>query len=885
MKTILKTLLVIISLALIPYALFASPVSVDRLNNTHIEPLIKTDYVQGDHFVATSTTAISTFAGSVGVQDPSPNSIFGVGNLIDFQGSLGNTKIGYLAGTGITLVTEAALTTAIGASALDSAGAGSTYNTAVGASALHSNNSSFNTCVGVRCLYGNTGGNNTAIGYLAGYGDTSSNNVYIDGLSRNPSTVTTDSIIHGVMNSDPTLNALTFNASTSIAQNLNVYGTGNSTFAGNVGISTTSPYAKLSVVGQVVSAYFTATTTTASTFPYASTTAISATTASTTNQFVSSLGIPAGTFVAADGKGKLIATTTPTFSLTGGSTNTLAYWTSPTTLNATDTPTVSAIVATSTTATSTFAGGITGPNSFTVQSSSGKVGIGTTSPDSGLHQVQLSTINGDPINPVVTTNAGAGTYNSGDSLQYKIYSYVTIYGQTYYSSLGLTTSPTVIGLSGDKTNVSWDAVSGATGYRVLQNYNSSGYVKYQDFVTNSFNDAFISSWITGSVVTPKTATFNNRIGFISSGMYFGFWTDVNALVKQSLSVGTTTNPTALIYIGGGAAAANSAPIKFGAGTVQTTPEAGTVEFDGTNFYMSPSTTRKRIPLINNAAATNGFIPIGNGTDYTTAAIAAGSSSLTVTNGAGSISINTAQSITTGAAPQFARLGVGVANNAANKITITAGTAGASQINFASGTARTSPLLGDLSYDGAGQNQIAFSNGNLQYWGGNLYTATADQTINTTSPTTGLSATMIGTTTIAANSLKVGQKITIWGAGYYSTPIGNTSTVTITPSIASSTATNISTVTTAIFPASAVNLPFDFNLSCTVRSIGASGTMVCDGDFKYTTALSGVAKTSNSLSTVGTIVFDTTVKETLDVKASWSAVTTQTATVQESRIDF
>lgn len=46
---------------------------------------------------------------------------------------------------------------------------------------------------------------------------------------------------------------------------------------GNLGIGTSSPYAALSVVGQTVSGYFTATTSTASTFPYASTTAISAT--------------------------------------------------------------------------------------------------------------------------------------------------------------------------------------------------------------------------------------------------------------------------------------------------------------------------------------------------------------------------------------------------------------------------------------------------------------------------------------------------------------------------------------------------------------------------------------------------------------------------------
>jgi hypothetical protein len=60
---------------------------------------------------------------------------------------------------------------------------------------------------------------------------------------------------------------------------------------GNLGIGTTSPYAKLSVVGPVVAGYFTATSTTASTFPYASTTAITTTATSTMGDIYSSAGL------------------------------------------------------------------------------------------------------------------------------------------------------------------------------------------------------------------------------------------------------------------------------------------------------------------------------------------------------------------------------------------------------------------------------------------------------------------------------------------------------------------------------------------------------------------------------------------------------------------
>lgn len=58
---------------------------------------------------------------------------------------------------------------------------------------------------------------------------------------------------------------------------------GGADFSGNVGIGTTSPYAKLSVVGETVAAYFTATTTSTNTFPTLLTTNATSTSLGVTN--------------------------------------------------------------------------------------------------------------------------------------------------------------------------------------------------------------------------------------------------------------------------------------------------------------------------------------------------------------------------------------------------------------------------------------------------------------------------------------------------------------------------------------------------------------------------------------------------------------------------
>jgi hypothetical protein len=64
------------------------------------------------------------------------------------------------------------------------------------------------------------------------------------------------------------------------------------------------------------------------------------------------------------------------------------------------------------------------------------------------------------------------------------------------------------------------------------------------------------------------------------------------VIRATGNVGIgTENPSAALQIKAGTSTVSSAPIKFNAGTNLTTPEAGAIEFDGTNLYLTPATKR------------------------------------------------------------------------------------------------------------------------------------------------------------------------------------------------------------------------------------------------------------------------------------------------------
>ncbi|RMA58822.1 hypothetical protein [Ulvibacter antarcticus] len=74
----------------------------------------------------------------------------------------------------------------------------------------------------------------------------------------------------------------------------------------------------------------------------------------------------------------------------------------------------------------------------------------------------------------------------------------------------------------------------------------------------------------------------------------------------------TGNPTAALQLKAGTATANSAPLKLTPGTKLSTPETGTIEYDGTSIYFTPNSSRRLLLTGLKTTATLNFPIIING---------------------------------------------------------------------------------------------------------------------------------------------------------------------------------------------------------------------------------------------------------------------------------
>ena len=91
---------------------------------------------------------------------------------------------------------------------------------------------------------------------------------------------------------------------------------------------------------------------------------------------------------------------------------------------------------------------------------------------------------------------------------------------------------------------------------------------------------------------------NVDYGFYARNGSHRFWTGtytqrMTLINNGNVGIGQTT-PTAVLHLKAGTATASTAPLKFRSGTNLASPLGGEMEFNGTNLFFSPSTTRHTV---------------------------------------------------------------------------------------------------------------------------------------------------------------------------------------------------------------------------------------------------------------------------------------------------
>ena len=105
------------------------------------------------------------------------------------------------------------------------------------------------------------------------------------------------------------------------------------------------------------------------------------------------------------------------------------------------------------------------------------------------------------------------------------------------------------------------------------------------------------------------------------------------VIKSNGDIGANvTSPTAALHLRAGTATASTAPLKFTAGTNLTTPEAGVVEYDGTELYVTDSVpTRNTLAKVLSAtsASIGGGALIAGACANTTTAVTGAATTMAV----------------------------------------------------------------------------------------------------------------------------------------------------------------------------------------------------------------------------------------------------------------
>ena len=224
--------------------------------------------------------------------------------------------------------------------------------------------------------------------------------------------------------------------------------------------------------------------------------------------------------------------------------------------------------------------------------------MGNDPGDSNKFKIGTSSISTSPRLVITTAgNFGFGTkgYGNGALLP-------SLLNATYYA-VGSNTNISAA-LTDPAKSIFTVTTPGGNGYGVSQF--SFGETNGQNFNAASFGWASLSN--SGNVYgdffwAQANANYNGNYAkpeVMRLNQYGQLGLGVGAVLynnqKATLTLGTMPVGLSTTYGGGGAGTAGTAPLAFIAGTVLATPIAGAMEYDGTSFYLSPSTTRYAVPL-------------------------------------------------------------------------------------------------------------------------------------------------------------------------------------------------------------------------------------------------------------------------------------------------
>ena len=126
--------------------------------------------------------------------------------------------------------------------------------------------------------------------------------------------------------------------------------------------------------------------------------------------------------------------------------------------------------------------------------------------------------------------------------------------------------------------------------------------------TLTFNTSFPTTANAGKTLAQVTGAPDSSSGgrlVIRTSDTGGTLNEVARFTAQGrLGIGNTS-PTGIIHIKAGTATANTAPLKFTSGVNLTTPEDGTIEYNGTHFYGTVGTTRYQLDQQSGGGGTPG----------------------------------------------------------------------------------------------------------------------------------------------------------------------------------------------------------------------------------------------------------------------------------------